>query len=118
MKQNEMSLMIGVRLQKARKAKGLTQEQLAEKCNISTNHISAIETGYSNFSFSLLVLICNNLDITPNYLFKDFIASKRDSLELVNRNVLLTYLKLNPQNKEFIDDTIYKVYNLQKHQHI
>ena len=36
---------IGLRLSQARKAKGLTQEQLAELASFSVSEISRIETG-------------------------------------------------------------------------
>ena len=36
---------IGLRLSRARKAKGLTQEQLAELASFSVSEISRIETG-------------------------------------------------------------------------
>ena len=114
MKSEEITNSIGKKIQSARLIKNLTQEQLAEKCNSSTNHISAIENGHSNCSFSLMISICNNLDITPNYLFEDFIKSKNDSINYINNDILTTYLKLKPKSKEFIDDAIVKVYSIQK----
>ena len=56
MKSDKISIIVGKRIQSARLSKGLTQEQLAEKCNVSTNHISSIETGNSSFSFPLLII--------------------------------------------------------------
>ena len=114
MKSDEISNVIGKRIQSARLAKNLTQEQLAESCNVSTNHISSIETGHSSCSFSLMISICNVLDITPNYIFTDFISSKNDTIEFADKDVLLTYQKLKPQSKEFINDAIFKIYDIQK----
>jgi len=114
MKSDKISTIIGKRIQSARLVKGLTQEQLAEACNISTNHISSIETGHSNCSFSLMISICNVLDITPNFLFTDFISSKNDSVEFMDKNTLSTYLKLKPQNKDFINDVIKHIYDIQR----
>lgn len=112
---DKMSVLIGKKIQTARLNKGLTQEQLSEKCNVSTNHISSIENGHSNCSFPLMILICNNLDITPNYIFSDFIFSKNDTIESIDKDVLLTYLKLKPQGKKFIDNAIMQIYDIQKH---
>ena len=39
------TLEIGRRIQKLRREKGLTQEQLAERLNVSTVHLAKIETG-------------------------------------------------------------------------
>lgn len=114
MKSDEMSKIIGKRIQSARLLKGLTQEQLSEACNVSTNHISSVETGNSNCSFSLMISICNTLDITPNFMFSDFFSSKNDSVEFMDKDVLLTYLKLKPQGKDFINDAITRIYNIQK----
>lgn len=112
---DKISVSIGKKIQTARLSKGLTQEQLSEKCNISTNHISSVETGHSNCSFSLMIAICNTLDITPNYIFSDFISSKNDTIETIDQDILLTYLKLKPQSKKFVDDAINQIYNIQKH---
>ena len=114
MKSDEITISIGKKIQSARLLKKITQEELAEKCSASTNHISAVENGHSNCSFTLMVSICNVLDITPNYLFSDFINSKNDSIDFIDNDVLITYLKLKPQSKEFIDDAIDKVYHIQK----
>ena len=112
---DKISVTIGKKIQTARLIKGLTQEQLAEKCNVSTNHISSVETGHSNCSFSLMILICNVLDITPNYIFSNFISNKNDDIEAIDKDVLLTYLKLKPQGKKFIDNAITQLYDIQKH---
>lgn len=36
---------VGQRIKQAREVKGLTQEQLAEKVNLSASHMSVIERG-------------------------------------------------------------------------
>lgn len=41
---------IGKNIQKARKAKGYTQESFAEKANLSWSYISKIESGCLNLS--------------------------------------------------------------------
>ena len=46
---------IGQRIRRIRKAKGLSQEQLAEKVGISTTHMSHIETANTKLSLSLFV---------------------------------------------------------------
>ena len=61
---NEASLKeIGNNIQIARLKKKLTQEALAEKCNVSAKYISAMERGISSGSISLIIDICNILTI-------------------------------------------------------
>lgn len=59
---------IGKRIQKLRKDKGLTQEQLAEELNISTIHLAKIETGKRGCSLDILIGIAVFFDASLDYL--------------------------------------------------
>lgn len=59
---------IGQRIQNKRKALKIKQSVLAEKINISNNHLSAIENGRQIPSLSTFVNICENLQVTPDYI--------------------------------------------------
>ena len=48
---------LGVMLQEIRKSKGLTQEQLAEKCGTTKTYISRIENNASDIRLSTLMRI-------------------------------------------------------------
>lgn len=61
---------IGQQIRKSRKARGLSQEQLAEMVNISTTHMSHIETGNTKLSLPVLVDIANALDIRTDDLLE------------------------------------------------
>lgn len=52
-----------------RKKAGLSQEQLAEKLDISQNHLSVIETGGKFVTYKLLERIVETFDIMPAALF-------------------------------------------------
>ncbi len=52
---------IGQRIRKYRKALGFSQEQLAEKVDISITHMSHIETGNTKLSLQVLVDIAHAL---------------------------------------------------------
>lgn len=52
-----------------RKELGLSQEQLAEKLDISTNHLSVIETGTKFVTYKLLEKIIEFFDVKPSSLF-------------------------------------------------
>lgn len=53
------------RLKKFREKANLTQEQLAEKANLSRNGISNIECEKNKFSYNSLIDVCDALDICP-----------------------------------------------------
>ena len=55
---------IGERLKKARTEKGLTQEKLSEKLDVSIAFLSRIERGSSHISLKWLSQVCDILGIT------------------------------------------------------
>ena len=62
---------IGQNIRKFRKAKGLSQEQLAEMVNISVTHLSHIETGNTKLSLPVLVELSRVLEVqTDELLFE------------------------------------------------
>ena len=61
---------VGLRIQEARKAVGISQSQLAEMVNISVSHLSAIETGRSNFGVDILMRITEILKVSADSLLR------------------------------------------------
>ena len=59
---------IGQNIRKIRKAHGLSQEELAEKVNISTTHMSHIETGNTKLSLPVFVEIAAALEVRTDDL--------------------------------------------------
>lgn len=70
---------IGQRIRKFRKALGLSQEMLAEKVNISTTHMSHIETGNTKLSLPVLVALANALEVRTDDLLYDETPTTRTS---------------------------------------
>lgn len=70
---------IGQRIRKFRKALGFSQETLAEKVNISTTHMSHIETGNTKLSLPVLVALANVLEVRTDDLLYDESPSSRTS---------------------------------------
>lgn len=62
---------IGQQIRKIRKAHGLSQEELAEKANISTTHMSHIETGNTKLSLPVLVDIAAALEVRTDDLLNN-----------------------------------------------
>ncbi len=69
--ENDFLRNIGFRVQFFRKMRGLSQEELAERCGLSYSTISHIEST-SSYPFSMVALyrIARALDIEPYQLLK------------------------------------------------
>jgi transcriptional regulator with XRE-family HTH domain len=62
---------IGSQIRNARKGVNMTQATMAEKINLSVNHISHIECGASPLSLPALLSICEVLNCTADRLLYD-----------------------------------------------
>ncbi len=63
-------LAIGLNILHYRKEQGMTQMQLAEKCNISRTYIQRIETAASSCTLNTLIDIADALKIPLKKLFE------------------------------------------------
>ena len=72
--------LIGKRIKHRREVAGLSQEQLAERLNLSKNHISSIECGKSLLTTKSLIALCNVLGGTPDYYLIGGIAPEPDAI--------------------------------------
>ena len=61
---------IGLNIMKYRKSKKLTQDQLAEMCNISRNYYQRIESAASSCSIDTLMTVAEKLEIPLKDLFE------------------------------------------------
>ena len=66
-KNRDRFIQLGIAISSLRKVRGMSQEKLAEKANISRSLLSVIEAPNAAHSFSLEVLydIADALDVTP-----------------------------------------------------
>lgn len=60
---------VGENLKNARKAKGITQKQIAQELGKHQPDYSEYETGKIQLDYEKIIYLCNRLDITPNELF-------------------------------------------------
>lgn len=72
---------IGQRIRKFRKAYNLSQEQLAEKVQISTTHMSHIETGNTKLSLPVFVDIANALFVQTDELLYDVPQNNKTNMK-------------------------------------
>ena len=84
-KNRDRYIQLGIAISTLRKMRGLSQEQLAEKANVSRSHISSIEAPGIARPFSLEVFfnIADALEITPEDLisasvFPDKVIRNKD----------------------------------------
>lgn len=82
---------IGNIIAEKRKEKKLTQSELAEKLNISNRTIINWEKGKCLPDYSLLIPLCNNLDITINEL----LTGEKDSTKKTSEERIIEYLDRN-----------------------
>ncbi len=88
------------KLPKLRKEKNYSQEQLAEKLNVSRQAISKWESGSSYPDMEKMIEMCKILDCTLDQLMDDGVISKnKETIE--NKNIIDEILK-----------TITKIYNM------
>ena len=71
-KNRDRFIQLGIAIAALRKMKGMSQEQLAEKANISRSHLSAIEAPrlVRPFSLEIFYNIADALEIDPSDLLK------------------------------------------------
>ncbi len=62
---------IGINIKSERLRQGLSQEELAERCDISRNSVSLIETGKINPTILRVIDIARVLKVDVNTLVKD-----------------------------------------------
>jgi transcriptional regulator with XRE-family HTH domain len=76
-------------IQERRKAKGLTQVQLAEKLCVSEKTVSKWETGRGFPDTSLILPLCNELGISANELLSGkLIADDKEYREIAEKNLV------------------------------
>jgi len=80
------------KLQLLRKSKGFTQEEFAERLNVSRQAVAKWEAGQSFPDIVNLIQISNILNVTVDYLVKDQLCSvKPISTKLSNANEIIDF---------------------------
>lgn len=82
MDRKESRQLFGEKLNQFRRYKGLTQEELAELINKTTDHISLLERGERSPSFEVILDLSEALDVPVHHLMN--LAQPSDSDELIS----------------------------------
>ncbi len=90
---------IGQRIKKARLAKHLTQEDLAEKVDISVAFLSRVERGNSRINLKRLNQLCTLLDVTEGYLLN---GASSSSANYLNKEFAELIKDASPEKQKLI----------------
>ncbi len=66
----DVAKQIGNNIKAARKAKKLTQKEVAQHMYMTQQQYSRFENGKFEFNYSQILQLCDLLDITPNEVFE------------------------------------------------
>ena len=89
---------MGKRIKKRRIGMGYTQAELAEKLDISNNHLSSIEKGANNTTLDMLTKICEILKTTPDYFMLGNMRTNN-----IPQNIMDCLLLCTEEDIELID---------------
>ena len=114
MDKKSLNIAIGNRIKLARENMGWTQEELAEKLDLSTQFISTIERGVAGASLGTVIRLCDVLNVSSEWLLcgkqavpdSERIATKISSLSSAQlaaldrvTDELLHLLKITAENE-------------------
>ena len=86
------------KLQKLRKAKRLSQEDLAERCGVTRQSISKWETGLGYPETEKLLMLCDLLEVNLDYLLRDI---KKNTMKKINKKKYLCMLPMLENGYKF-----------------
>lgn len=97
---------IGQEFKKIRKSKKYTQEEVAEKCDVTPEYLSKFENGKYNASIYNIILLCKAIDTSPMQLLHFFFDN---SNETITANLLDELKDLNIEDQKLILELVKKI---------
>lgn len=101
MTDDDFAIKLGNRIRELRKARGVSQLELAYDMDMSMNTISGIELGKISPKIDTLKKIAEKLRINITEIFEFSISYPQD--KVTRKKIEEIANKLKPQNKEFLD---------------
>ena len=102
-------LSFGDKIKTAREKKKFSQQQLANLLNVTDGTISNYENGVAFPRFETIKIICDLLEVDPNYLFWDDLCDELKD-KIIKENNLNKYNSLNSigqyKTNEYMDDLL------------
>lgn len=96
------ALLVGTRIRAYRKQLGLTQEELAERVDISPPYLGQIENGRRGVNLSNLIALANALNVTLDDLTTDLTARQSSELGSAEVQWLALLDKRSPQERQLL----------------
>lgn len=91
--------LIGERIKRARKSRGMTQDALAEKLNVSIGYVSQVERGITKISLDLLGAIASVLsEEVANFIAESAVNSGG----YLESEIVREIERLDQKNKKFV----------------
>ena len=106
---SELKSEIGQRVCRMRKYFNLTQEQLAEKLEVSTKHISSVERGLSTLSVPHLAALSEVFHCSLDHLVNGEKTDEISVLQQIPPEVMEVLITGSAKEKELLDD-VFKLY--------
>lgn len=97
--ENDMYVDLGKIFQATRKAKGYTQEYVAEKIGLGSRYVSDLERGKTVGSIPTFIKLCNLYKVTPTFILQNYLEINED---LKIDSDLIGFYSLNDKDKEII----------------
>ena len=95
--------LIGRRIKEERKKKGYTQENLAEKLDVTVGYISQVERGITKISLDLLASLSSVLGVDPAILITETAIHQDRYME---GDLSQNYAQLNAKEKQLVSGFI------------
>lgn len=92
----------GKRIRSLRENRKLSREDLADLCHISLSHMRQIETGERLPSVPVLIILCNQLKVSPSYLFQEELTFLTDELPDPYDRLMRMVLKRSPEEADML----------------
>ena len=110
---SEITVTVGKRIRKARKAKQLTMEQLSELCGLHPAYIGQLERGEKNASLVTIEKVACALELSLTDLLanNDTVTGTAKNIPADCRNIICT---LPPQSHKVVYDLLKQIINLDR----
>lgn len=94
---------VGQNVKNIRKAKGLTQDNLAEKLEKSVNFISLLEQGKTGAGMPTIIDICNSMEVDANSVFTGLLNYK---MKEKDKYIVENISTFSDEDKQIVIDLI------------
>lgn len=99
----------GQRVRYYRKNKKLSQEQLAELCDLHPTYIGQLERGEKNASLETIMRVCEGLEISPEVLFENIVPKQGGSAAQEIYNIAVS---LPEKKQQDLLDIVEKIHDI------